>query len=60
MKKQSLNERLIKRQLTEQEIEELEDQMDGENAERVMKLFETRPDLFETLEEHGKRMGVLK
>ena len=59
MKKQKLNERLIKRQLTEEEIEELRDQIDAEHAEKVVKLFEERPDLFETLEEHGKRMGVL-
>ena len=59
MTKQSLNERKIKRQLTEQEIEELQDQIDGEHAEKVVKLFEERPDLFVTLEEHGRRMGVL-
>ena len=59
MAKQNLNEKRIRQQLTAQEIEELQDQIDGEHAERVMKLFETRPDLFETLEEHGKRMGVL-
>ena len=59
MKKQSLNERLIKRQLTEEEIEELRDQIDAEHAEKVVKLFERRPDLFVTLEEHARRMGVL-
>lgn len=49
MTKQNSNERFRRRLVSAQELEKLEDSIDGEYGEIVLKILENRPDLFEAL-----------
>ena len=53
MTNQILNERIGKRFVSAQEFEKLEDSIDGEYGELVLKILENRPDLFEAMEKNS-------
>ena len=49
MTKQISNEKFRRRFVSAEELEKLEDSIDGEYGEIVLKVLENRPDLFEAL-----------
>ena len=58
MRRRSLNERRVKRDLTEREIRGLEDRIDLRDHKRIVKRLDTNPEEFIQRDEFRKRIGL--